>query len=413
MNNTQRLVTVLLTLLLPVRIFAQDSCPSTDRDPCANYANTDPQKSECYQRISDVCKNQSTTLASQINYMNSQIQLTTLRIDATQTKIKTISDEIRKLENEVIRLEDILTDRLALLMKRIPASYKRTSTPQFGTLLFSRNFFDFVTRIKYLQTVQQEDAALVFQVKATQNSYNESKQVREGKKVQLEEVKAEFQRQNIQLTQQKQAKDSLLAQTRGQEATYQQLLAQAKAQLAGFASFADSQGATLLSDQTVCDDWGCYYNQRDSKWGNALINGQGSGCNGPCSVLRVGCLITSISMVASHLGHRDILPSDIAFSSPANFSVGTAMLMKGTISVKGFNISRTTVAGALTPDVVAGGPVIVGVYSGPFGTHFVVVKSYKDGTYYMNDPYEAGGHDVSFTSRYSLGSVFEVDRISM
>jgi hypothetical protein len=118
-------------------------------------------------------------------------------------------------------------------------------------------------------------------------------------------------------------------------------------------------------------------------------------------------------MVASHLGHRDILPSDIAFSSPGNFSVGTALLMKGTISVKGMNINRTTIAGSLNPDLVKDNPVIVGVRYGPFGTHFVVVKSYSNGNYIMNDPYEEGGKDKNFTDRYSLGSVFAVDRVSM
>jgi hypothetical protein len=118
-------------------------------------------------------------------------------------------------------------------------------------------------------------------------------------------------------------------------------------------------------------------------------------------------------MVASHLGRKDILPIDVAISGPENFSVGTALLRKGSISVKGVNINRTTIASSLNPDLVKDGPVIVGVYHGQFGTHFVVIKSYSNGNYIMNDPYEAGGHDISFTSRYSLGSVFSVDRVSI
>ncbi len=397
-----------LFLLLPVRIFAQ-SCDSTD--PCSGKSGEDLVA--CYENVTTACANQRNTLSSQISYMDSQIKLTTLRIGAAQAKITTLTDEINKLETEVARLEGVLNDRLALLLKRIPTTYIRASTSDFGTLLLSRNVFDFITRIKYVQAVQTQDAALVFQVKATQNSYNDSKKTREDKKNQLEELKAELDQQNAQLAEQKQAKDALLTQTKGQEATYEQLLSQARAQLAGFASFADSQGATLLSGQTSCDDWGCYYNQRDSQWGNALINGQGSGCNGPCSVLRVGCLVTSVAMVASHLGHRDILPSDVAFSSPANFSVGTAMLVKGTIYVKGASINRSTISSSLSPDMLNNGPVVVGVNSGPFGTHFVVVKSYSDGKYIMNDPYTAGGKDKTFTDFYSLNSVFEVDRVSI
>ncbi len=232
MNKRIWIVIFLLSLLIPVRIiFAQEGCPSTDRDPCANLQNNDPKKSECYQGISDACKNQSNTLSSQVNYMNSQIQLTTIRIEATQTKINTLLNEITQLENEVQRLEGILNTRLALLLHRIPAAYKRSVAPQFGILLFSRNVSDFIARAQYLSSVQKEDASLVFQVKATQNSYNESKQVREDKKTQLDQVQVQLQQQTAQLNQEKAKKQRLLDETNGNEATYQILLANARNEL--------------------------------------------------------------------------------------------------------------------------------------------------------------------------------------
>ncbi len=407
MNKFLWTLTLLLILLLaPVRILAQ-SCPDVQDNPC----NSDD--TECLQNIINSCHNEANTLTGQINYMDNQMKLTSIRIGAAQKKINTLLDEINKLENEVVRLESILNDRLSLLVKRIPVSYKRAATPDFATIFLSKNFFDFLTRIKYLQAVQKEDAALVFQVKATQNSYNESKKIREDKKIQLEQEQKQLEAQKQQLAQQKQAKDAVLAQTKGLEANYSKLRADALARLASFASF--TQGVGLLSGQTSCDGWGCYYSQRDAQWGNALINGQNSGCgynNGPCSIVRVGCLITSVAMMASHLGHKDISPMDIAFSTPFNFSVGTADLMKGTISVKGYNITRTQVASSLNPDLLQSGPVIVGMFV-PSGTHFVVIKSYSDGKYMMNDPVTENGHDKSFTDYYSLGNIYEVDRVSM
>ena len=268
--------------------------------------------------------------------------------------------------------------------------------------------------MKYLATVQEKDAALLFQLKATQNNFAERKNLREDKKLEQEKLKGQLEQESAALARQKREKESLLSQTKNNETTYQKLLAQAQAQLASFASFVDTQGASLLNNQTFCNDWGCYYNQRDSKWGSILINGQGSGCgrdNGQCNILRVGCLVTSVAMMASYLGRRDISPADIAVSGPENFSVGTALLRKGTISVKGINITR--IATSLNPEIVKNNPVIVGIYHGVFGTHFVVVKSYVNGEYIMNDPYEAGGHDIPFTSRYSLGSVFSVERVSL
>jgi len=221
-----QLLLVVLFFLLPFRVFAQGTC---EGDPCADISDAQ-NRAACYSNQVAACKNKENTLSGEIRVMDNQIKLTTVRIDAAQTKINTLLDEISKLENEVARLEGILNTRLDLLVKRIPAAYKRASVPQFGALLLSRNFFDFITRAKYIATVQSEDAALVFQVKATQNSYNQSKQTRQDKKEQLEQLQKELQSQKTDLTRQKKAKDALLAQTQGQEAVYQQLLAMALAE---------------------------------------------------------------------------------------------------------------------------------------------------------------------------------------
>ncbi len=227
MNKIQWFIIFLLTLCFPVNIAAQQTCSTTD--PCSALSDY-TQKVSCYQNLSAACESQRNTLSSQVNYMNSQISITTLRISATETKIKTLLDQITELENEIARLENVLNNRLELLLKRIPESYKRSSTPQFGAILFSKNIFDFVTRIKYVSSVQRGDAESVFKVKSAQNSFHESKNLREEKKSELEAIKADLQKQNAQLKQQKQAKDALLTQTKGQEAVYQMLLAQALAE---------------------------------------------------------------------------------------------------------------------------------------------------------------------------------------
>lgn len=354
----------------------------------------------------------NSSLQKEITLLDSRAKLTSLRIDDAQNKIKLLDKEIGGLNDEIDKLEELKTRRLELVRHRIPQSYKRASISQFGSILLSHDFSELLTKTKYLLHVQTEDALHYKQLQLTQFNYNERKDTREKKKMDQEELRKQLEKLTIDLANQKKQKQVLLAQTQNDESTYQRLLSQARAQLAGFAKFSTSQGGGALSGQTSCDSWGCYYNQRDNQWGSTLINGSND-CGGPCNVERVGCLITSISMLASHLGHNNISPRDIATSDPSNFSVGTAMLKKGTISVKGTNITRVGISGSLSPDAVKDGPVVVGIYHGQFGTHFVVVKSYKDGKYIMNDPYEAGGHDISFTDHYSLGSVFSVERVSI
>ena len=66
-----------------------------------------------------------------------------------------------------------------------------------------------------------------------------------------------------------QSKAQLLTETNAQEATYEKLLAAANAELNSFSAFAaNAGGSKLLGNQTICDSWGCYYNQRDSAWGS-------------------------------------------------------------------------------------------------------------------------------------------------
>ena len=387
-------------LLLPFRILAQ----SCEVDPCINESDL-TNRAECYRKQVATCRNQENTLSGEINYMDSQIKLTSLRITVTQTKINTLLDEINQLETEVQRLETILNTRLALLIHRIPAAYKRAVAPQFGMLLFSRNLSDLVDRAQYLSAVQKEDAALVFQVKSTQNSYNDSKKLREDKKTQAEQVQQQLEVQNQQLAQQKQAKDTLLTQTQGQEAVYQQLLAQAKAQLAGFSSFVTSQGgATILSNQTVCDDWGCYYNQRDSQWGNMSLNGT------QYSIASDGCLVTSMAMVYTHFGHRNVTPLTIN-ANASNFAPYYPAFLNRTIVADGATSSR--IASEIDSELSSNRPVVVGIKYSNGDTHFIVLLSGSNGNYTMNDPFVPNGHAIQFTDHYSLGSVYEIDKISM
>lgn len=388
------IVFVLLLLAVPALAQSQDDIQKQIDQYIQQIANLQTQKD---------------SLSKQITLLNSQITLTTLQIDDTKRKITALDGEINQLDGEIGRLEDLKTQRLQLVLNRIPQSYKRSTASQFGWLLFSKNFTELITRAKYLVQLQEEDTQLYKQLQLTQNDYNDRKDLREKKKIEQESLRTQLVQRTNQLAQQKSEKQSLLSQTQNDESRYQTLLAAARAQLEGFASFATSQGGGLLSGQTHCDSWGCYYNQRDGQWGNMLVNGRND-CGGACSVARIGCLITSISMVASHMGHNEILPSDIAVSDPNNFSVGTAML-RFTITVKGVTLSR--IGTSLSPDNVSNGPIIVGIRYGPFGSHFVVIKSYSGGNYIMNDPYQENGHDKVFTDSYSLGSVFEVDRLSI
>ncbi len=184
---------------------------------------------ELKQKIGSLQSEQN-TLSKQITLLDSQVKLTTLQITDTERKIGVLESEIGELTGEISRLEDLKTKRLELVLHRIPQSYKRGSSSQFGWLLFSKNFPELLTRAKYLVQVQEEDTTLYKQLQLTQMNYNERKDIRESKKVEQESLRKQLEKHTKDLAAQKTQKQALLDQTKNSESVYQRLLAQALAE---------------------------------------------------------------------------------------------------------------------------------------------------------------------------------------
>lgn len=216
MNLIRSIILVFIVLFFTVPVFAQST-------------EVDKRIEELKQKITEL-QSQENTLAKQISLIDSNIALTTLKITNIKDAISKLSGEIDELATEIERIEVLLTKRSELVLRRIPATYKRQVASQFGILLFSQNFSDFLARIKYLATVQEQDAQLLFQLKATQNHFGERKTLREEKRATQQALQKQLEDENRKLVSQKREKQTLLSETRSNEATYQKLLAQALAE---------------------------------------------------------------------------------------------------------------------------------------------------------------------------------------
>lgn len=200
-------------------------------------ANVAAQSSgEVDNRISELQKkivelqSQENTLSKQIKLLDSNIALTTIKVANIQDAIGKLTTEISELAVEIERIEVLLTKRSELVLRRIPATYKRQVAPNFGVLFLSQNFSDFLSRIKYLSAVQEQDAQLLFQLKATQNHFGTRKDLREEKRAEQEKLERQLQAESRALVVQKREKQVLLDETRSSESTYQKLLSQALAE---------------------------------------------------------------------------------------------------------------------------------------------------------------------------------------
>ena len=357
------------------------------------------------QKLSDI-RQQKNTLSSQIQQMDTQIALAELKIQQSEQKIIETQSEIEKLGSRINNLDSSLETLSKLLLRQVAKSYKTRSVSLVEVLFESQDVNDLENKIKYLHAAQTNNQKLLVQVQEAKMSYEEQKVIREDKKKELDQLIASLNSQKENLKVQQAQKERLLAETNSDETTYQSLLTQAEAQLKSFGKFVANQGgSSLLSNQTACNDWGCYYNQRDTQWGSVALNNTGY------TIASDGCLVTSMAMVYTHYGHRGVTPLTIN-NNPFNFASYYPAYLSRTIIADG--TSSTRIGASIDGELSGGNPVIVGISydGGPMPDHFLVLVSGSNGNYKMNDPYTPNGNNIPFSDHYSVGSIREIDKVT-
>jgi len=373
-------IVILLNCYIVGSVFAQDSSQVSELQ----------KKITEYQAKLSQLRQQKNTLSQQIQYMDTQIYLTTLQIESTEQKITSTQKEIDILGTRIEGLDESLNTLSKLLIQKIVEGYKQRTISLFSLLFDSQNANELLTKIKYVKTARDNNQKLLLQVQEAKSNYEEQKKLREEKKVELNQLTQTLNSQKQSLNSQKVQKQKLLADTQNDEANYQRLLAQAQAQLAGFKSFVTSAGAGIISaNQFGTGSDGNYYSQRDERWANRTIGYSSE------NILDVGCLLTSVAMVAKKYG-ANVTPADIA--SDVNRFFGSTAYMK----LPWEGVAGRSYAGGVNIDqeLNSGNYVIVGVGNcGSYGgSHFVVLTKKDGDDYIMHDP--VFGPDLKFSSHY-------------
>lgn len=359
------------------------------------------KKIEEYQAQIVKLTSQANTLANQIAQFDAQIKLSQLKIDQTQEKIAMLGGRIDQLETSLTALTLAFSTRAVETYKM----YRYGDGMLF--LLASNDLGDAFLRFEYLRQIQEEDRQLLMRLTAVQSDYK-------GQKTDQEDLQKELEVQKAALDGQKRAKAALLTVTRNDEKKYQQLLAQARAQLSALSRFAQSVGISLIPHQDLSDSWGKYYNQRDSQWGNLLVNGDTHDCRGgSCTLARIGCLVTAYAMVASHFG-GSLLPSDVAIN-PYNFYANTADFnnpgpsANGHLATRMDNPSLQQLRDALGSGkiVIAGMSMSGGPYPNRYSDHWVVLRSVDGDSFRVNDPVYPGAMNVLLKDHYSGWTIIQ------
>jgi len=386
----------------------------------------------CAQTVTtnDVLQNQINTNNQQITNLNQQIAEYQVELDKVGSNKKTLQADIKTLtlERDKIETQIFITQRqintTGLQIKQFGSDIADTQQSITDNQTALGGYFkdleeadnqSFVEQILSSKTFTEgwNDTSAILQVQSAIKDKVDSLETHKTKLFDLQNASKQKQdtltsqkqllkSQQESLLQTKKSKDQLLAATNAQESKYEKLLTEAKAQLASFSAFTKNAGGSkLLTNQTSCDSWGCYYNQRDALWGNILLNGT------KFRLASDGCLITSMAMVMTHYGYRDVTPETIN-SNPNNFATYYPAQLMYTIYVDGITATRKMTT--IDTTLATGNPVVVGVHAYG-GTHFVVLTSGKDGKYLMRDPYVANAKDVNFTDHYILSHIYEINKV--
>ena len=197
---------------------------------------------EEYQQKLNALTRQRDTLSSEIQYMTLQINLTTLKIQETEEKIVSTQREIEILSSRIKGLDNALNYLSKLLLNKMVESYKNKPLSFFYILFDSQNANDFISRVKYLKTTQENNHKLLVQVQETKLNFEEQKNLREEKTIELAKLEAQLNNQKADLNNQKAAKQNLLNVTKNDEKIYQRLLEQARAEYAAIQGIISGAG---------------------------------------------------------------------------------------------------------------------------------------------------------------------------
>jgi peptidoglycan hydrolase CwlO-like protein len=342
------------------------------------------------------------TLQAAINSLDLQKKKVQTQISLTQTQIKNTQLQIQQLGGQITDAQQTIVANQTALGAYLRSLQKADAKPLIVQMLSSgglvQTWDDLNQTLQIQNGIQNEIQSLGQQKKKLSTTQTASEQKQSTLTAQQQSLTA--QQQSLVSTEQ--SKSQLLTETKSQEATYEKLLAAANAELNSFSAFAAAAGGSkLLGDQTICDSWGCYYNQRDSTWGNDPLDGTSY------SMVADGCLVTSMAMVLTHYGYKNVTPVAIN-SNPNNFAAYAPAYLLTTINVDGVTATRKAVA--IDATLASGNPVVVGI-NAYGGTHFVVLVSGSKGNYIMKDPYITDGNDISFTDHYTIRSIFAIAKV--
>ena len=172
---------------------------------------------ETTQSQKNTLNNQLAIIASRIKKLQNDISITTAKISTTNLKIEELTLDINEKQDNIDKKKAETSNLLQVL-----AEYDHESFLE--TILMKPSLSDFVNQIRYLETLQDSIYKNILELQALKQGLEQDKNTATEQKKQLTNLSSQLRSQKQIVDQDKQDKNYLLIQTKGQEKQYQSLL---------------------------------------------------------------------------------------------------------------------------------------------------------------------------------------------
>lgn len=169
-----------------------------------------------YQNKARALRDQANTLQATVDGLNNEIAVIQTQINLNQTKFDQLTADIKLNEQKIAFNQDDLGKTLANI-------YIDDKISPFEMLASSKNIGDYVDKQEYRSSVRDRLTKAIDTIKKTKKEL-------EQQKIDIERVLADQQNARKALDEKRAQQQSILDQTRGDEAAYQQLSAKSESQ---------------------------------------------------------------------------------------------------------------------------------------------------------------------------------------
>jgi murein DD-endopeptidase MepM/ murein hydrolase activator NlpD len=189
---------------------------------------------EINKRISQLQSqiNQRKSIANSLNndiaIINLEIQETEAQMQVTNSRIEVTNLEIAEVTNRIIKTEADIKKQKEILRSLIFQIYEMDQMSPLEVFLLNDNFTDFLDKMQYTTSIQERSQEVLGQIKILKADLEKRNSELRQQKTELDVLKGQLAAAENELVNQRKVKQQILNETKGQERAYQQLLAESK-----------------------------------------------------------------------------------------------------------------------------------------------------------------------------------------